>query len=463
MYIQQGISVGNLLLDLANYRHGKKPSQKDARDAIIAEQGKKLVKLAEDIVTEGLSPIDLSLVVDANDGNQNFVVVEGNRRLTAINLLLNPELAQGTPIHASFVKLSKAKADAIPKVINCVIAPSKVAARTWIDRKHANGLEGAGTEQWTAMAKARADVEAGVKRPELDAVNFVLSDPALDIKVRKTLEDGAFNLTTLQRLVTTKELQSAARLDLKDGKLVASSEKKWLHGVLTDLVTTIANGSRGGEKFTERSIDTSEKREAFIEDLVGSHAAKKKATSAWTVTGTPIALNAKTKAAKASTTKSTASTSDQPNLIPKKFRLTLPPGKINDVFVELKQLDVTKYRHAASVLFRVFVEISLDAYIARHSVALPKDNKGKIDDSLATKLKKTHAHLKSIDAMTLKELKPIEVAMSNVNSLLAPNTLNAYVHSRWMNPDPLELKLAWANFELFIERVWATKNSAGQP
>ena len=96
MSIRQPISVGNLLLDTSNYRIVKQDSQKAARDAIIAEQGRKLVTLAEDVLLNGLNPSDLPIVVDALDGNQNFIVIEGNRRLTAINLLLKPELAEGT-------------------------------------------------------------------------------------------------------------------------------------------------------------------------------------------------------------------------------------------------------------------------------------------------------------------------------------------------------------------------------
>jgi hypothetical protein len=461
MYIQQGISVGNLLLDLTNYRHGTQTSQKDARDAIIADQGKKLVKLAEDIIEVGLNPFDLPMVIDAEDDHQNFIVVEGNRRLTAISLLLSPELAAGTPIHKSFARLSKKHADAIPKVLLCVIAPSKAAARVWIDRKHANGLEGAGTEHWTSIAKARADVDAGEKRPDLDVVNFLLSEPSLDTKLRSTLEGGAFNLSTLQRIVTTKELQSRAGFELKDGKLISTADKKWLHGVLTDVATTIANGVRNGDKFTERSIDTVEKREEFVSHLVNAHPAKKKLSSAWTVNGEPTKIPNKAKNTKSASTKGTLSTGDQPNLIPKRFRLVLPSGKINDVFIELKKLDVTTYRHAASVLFRVFIEFSLEHYIDKNSVSLPKDNKGHVDDRLATKLKHVVAHMRTNGVMTQKELKPVDAAISNIHSVLAANTLNAYVHSRWMNPEPLELKVAWANFELFIEKLW-TQDKAGQ-
>jgi hypothetical protein len=63
MDITQGISIGNLLLDASNYRIVKQASQKGARDAIISEQGKKLVKLAEDIIEHGLNPHGSSLAL----------------------------------------------------------------------------------------------------------------------------------------------------------------------------------------------------------------------------------------------------------------------------------------------------------------------------------------------------------------------------------------------------------------
>ena len=161
-YIRQPISVGNLLLDVGNFRIVKQDSQPAARAAIISEEGRKLVTLAKDILMWGPSPIDLTLVIDANDGNANYFVIEGNRRLVAIQLMLKPELADGTPLHAAFKKLHKDSSDAIPKVLDCVIVPSKAAGRVWIDRKHKSNLQGAGTEPWSAISKARADAEDGI-------------------------------------------------------------------------------------------------------------------------------------------------------------------------------------------------------------------------------------------------------------------------------------------------------------
>lgn len=382
-----------------------------------------------------------------------FVVVEGNRRLTAIHLLDAPELAKGTSIHGAFVGLGRAHKDAIPKVISCVIAPSKLSARTWIDRKHATGLEGAGTEHWTSIAKARADMDSGISRVELDVVNFVLADPKLDGKLRSQLEGGSFNLSTLQRLVTTQELQFAGGFELKSGKLYSTSGEAWLLSLFTEIVSTIASGNRNGKKFTEREIDSQPKRQSFVSEVVSALPKRKSVKRGWEVSGKPAKALAKSSATNKSPSPTTVSTGAQSNLIPKKFRLVLPSGKINDVFVELKKLDVTDYRHSVSVIFRVFVEFSLDNYLSKKQIQLPIKN-GKPDDRLITKLKTVAKYMESNGVMTRKELKPIEVAISDPNSLLAPNTLNAYVHSPWMNPDPMNLKLAWANSELFIERMW---------
>lgn len=454
MFTRQPISVGKLLLNVRNYRIVAQDNQKHARDAIIAEQGRKLIVLAKDIVEIGLSPFDLPMVVDAEDGNQNYVVMEGNRRLTAIQLMLDPELAKDTPLHAAFVKLNKHHSDAIPKVIDCAIAPNRKVAIQWGNRKHANGLGGSGTEPWTPMSKARADMDQGISAPALDVVNFVLTNQRLDSTVRRHLEGSQFNLTTLNRLITTKELQDAAGFKLVGGKLQSDIQQGWMQNVLTDVVTVVATGKKNGKKWTEREVDSMEKRQAFAEEIIGAHPGRKKSTNQWGISGTPKAMPLVQKAAKS---KTTPSTEDQANLIPKYFKLELPAGKINDVFIELKKLDVVTYRHAVSVLFRVFFEFTLDEFIKKRNIQLPKDKHGHVNDKLSVRLGHVIKEIKGSQLMSDKELKPLNVAAGDRDSLLAPDTLNSYVHSKLMNPDPLQLKLMWANVQLFIERLWTAK------
>ncbi len=454
MFTRDSISVGKLLFNVRNYRIVAQDSQKGALDKIIVEQGRKLITLAKDIVEIGLSPFDLPMVIDAEDGNGNFIMMEGNRRLTAIRLLLDPELAKNTPLHAAFVKLHNNNLDAIPKVIDCAIAPNRELAIMWGNRKHASGLDGKGTEPWTAMAKARADKDQGLSTPALDVVNFVLSNKKLDPSVRDNLMGSSFNLTTLTRLITTKELQKSVGISIENGKVKAKKDTDWTKKVLSDVVTIISTGKKDGVKWTERDIDKDDKRKSFSTEIAAAHPGVKAATKSWVVTGTPKpAPTTQNKPKK----KTTPSTEDQVNLIPKDFKLLLPAGKINDIFTELKKMDVMKYRHAVSVLFRVFLEISLDEYIKKCQIKLPKDSQGKINTKLTVRLSHTLKDIKSRKLMTNEELKPINVAISCKDDLLAPNTLNAYVHSALMNPDPLNLKVKWANVQTFIERLWSVQ------
>lgn len=459
MFIKQAIGVGSLLLDLNNYRHGKLSSQKEARDAIIEEQGKKLTVLAKDIIKNGLSPFDLPLVIDAEDEGKNFIVIEGNRRLTAINLLLKPELAEGTPIHAAFRKLSKDSQDAIPRVIDCVIAPNKKKGLVWINRKHASGLEGAGTDTWTAVAKARADAEQGIARPDLDAMNFVLASPNITSQLRDLLKGSKFNITTLERLITTSDIQEMMNFKIQDGRLVSQGDKDWTREVISDFVEVIANGKYDGADFTERTIDTREKRREFAKKVIGEHGSNKPSKEAWCIAGEPIQLPPARKAVSGKSITATPSLADQPNLIPKKFRLELPSGKINDIFTELKKLDVTVYRHSVSVLFRVFVELSIEDFIKHKSIDVGKDGKGNPIDKLSVRISRVLEFIRQNKLMTDKELKPLNISISDQNSLLSTDTLNAYVHSPWLNPEPLQLKVAWANIQPFMQVVWADRPS----
>lgn len=461
MAMQQPISIGNLLLDTSNYRINRQDSQKAARDAIIAEQGRKLVKLAEDIIQNGLNPFDLPMVIDAADGNQNFIVVEGNRRLTSMLLVMNPELSKDTPIHSAFVKLNKKHADAIPRIFPCVIARNRKTAQVWINRKHANGLEGAGTEPWSAMAKARADQDQGIARPDMDVIDYMLAEGTISDKTRKALESSKFNLTTLERLLTTKELQEEFGLSLKGGKVYSYYEKPWLTAVVSDLITTIAegkfqNGDRKGKKFTEREVDSPEKRSDFVQALISDHPKRTKALSQWQVGGE--VANSTPKKKPLPTVKPLPSLADQPNLVPKKFKLALPAGKINDIFVEMKKLDVKSHRHAVSVLMRVFLELSIEEYLESEGIPLE-------DGKYSTLLKKFQATIQLLEkngVMTAKELSAIKTELSDKNSLVSPVTLNAYVHSKWMEPDELRLKVTWANLQLMLERLWNSINNHGQ-
>ena len=76
--------LSELRLDEDNYRTGHVDGQRGAIHAIIADQKQKLVNLAKDILAQGgISPGEPIWVV-RGAAFGSYIVVEGNRRVTAL-------------------------------------------------------------------------------------------------------------------------------------------------------------------------------------------------------------------------------------------------------------------------------------------------------------------------------------------------------------------------------------------
>ncbi|MFD2016916.1 ParB N-terminal domain-containing protein [Vibrio olivae] len=127
----QRIPLNSIKLDQQNVRFGGDvaQSQREAIELMMAdvEDIKKLVKLSEHIAQNGLDPTELQLVYPESE--DSYVVIEGNRRLTALKMLQNPLLcpvekyvrsfrdAQERLMEICHLRLSAASLTAVRKVI----------------------------------------------------------------------------------------------------------------------------------------------------------------------------------------------------------------------------------------------------------------------------------------------------------------------------------------------------------
>ena len=86
-----GLSIDELLLDLDNPRLGSASSQSEALANIVTLNPGHFQNLMASIRDDGLDPGDSFYVVRSGDGH-DFVVLEGNRRLSALKVLSNPDV-----------------------------------------------------------------------------------------------------------------------------------------------------------------------------------------------------------------------------------------------------------------------------------------------------------------------------------------------------------------------------------
>ncbi|PKM44703.1 MAG: hypothetical protein CVV05_09115 [Gammaproteobacteria bacterium HGW-Gammaproteobacteria-1] len=115
----------------------------------------------------------------------------------------------------------------------------------------------------------------------------------------------------------------------------------------------------------------------------------------------------------------------------------------------MRDLELNDYRNAVSVLFRVFVELSIELYLDHNSVAY---NDG---DNLSKKAEKAAAHMDQQKWASKHELKGIKAAIASPHNPLSFNTFNAYVHNRHFHPTGPDLATAWDNVQSFLDILYA--------
>jgi len=212
------IKLTSLFVNTENYRFEPLSSQKEAIDKMIEDQGDKLYSLVDDIVTNGLSPVDL-IIVTPNEDSNKYVVLEGNRRITSLKLLNNPTLIDDkySPLRKKFQKLQKEKPNAISELKNiaCAVFETPTEADIWIKRKHSGELNGIGTVTWNAQQKQRFEEKTeGKSSIPLQIITLLKSQE----EVSDTIKDSLSNETKLLLVELFDEMQTAANQCNRGGK-----------------------------------------------------------------------------------------------------------------------------------------------------------------------------------------------------------------------------------------------------
>ena len=86
------IDVEAIYLDTNNPRHEPLESQEEAIEKLC--QDEYVLQLAQDIAENGINPLEsFAVLIEKRGRKTTYIAVEGNRRLCAIKLLQDPDLA----------------------------------------------------------------------------------------------------------------------------------------------------------------------------------------------------------------------------------------------------------------------------------------------------------------------------------------------------------------------------------
>lgn len=144
----QIIETHRVFLDLENPRSSTPFESQDEAIKWLCDN-ENVVVLAKDIREIGTNPLELLAVMKRGNA---YIALEGNRRLCAIMLLGDPELAPAA-YRQRFSRLAEGW-DPITELV-CVEFDNRRDAQVWLDRIHGGEDEGRGRSSWSAEVKAR--------------------------------------------------------------------------------------------------------------------------------------------------------------------------------------------------------------------------------------------------------------------------------------------------------------------
>lgn len=451
---QKSLSLQSLKLDLHNPRLDIQKDDNAALSAIIAQQSKKIIYLAEEIVKQGFMADSLFYVMPVQGNNSQYIVLDGNRRLTALRILQNPDLVAGTKLKNKINSLKKIikKDTNLPSHVDCLVFPSRKEATPYLEKKHSGPDKGRGVVPWGSIEKRRFKERQGNTPDRIVNLLDFLQDAKVPIPDK-------FPITNLERLLSSPDVRKKLGVQLKGGLFFCAIEKEDFVRNMAQIINELA------QKGAVNRIRTVPDRVAFVDTL---NLPPERPAILWE----PRPTGASTPSANASSSsqkdtliqetlsapkKQQTSTQDRKFLIAKETKYNIQSSanpRLNNIYRELKKLDISLFPNAGAVLFRVFLELSIEIFIQDKHIPTPRDCK---DMKLIEKLNIIRSYLKN-NGFDEKKLKGIDVAISNKDNISSINTFNAYVHNSSFSPDPQSLKTAWDNLLPLFDTIWQKDN-----
>lgn len=482
------LKLHQLRLDQENYRLGPQATQRDAIRAMIEDQGAKLVRLAKDILKmEGVSPGEPIWVVPSGVRGQ-YIVEEGNRRVTALKLLETPALADGTAVSKQFRRLAKTYAESPIRDLDARLFETRQDVLPWKRRRHMTAGSGVGLAAWKTLAKGRANRDLGLDAPRsLAVVEFFAYDKSE--AWAETLESLDGRWTTVDRVLNAGPFREVLGIII-DPKTSAITFENGDLKAGPDLLKRLL-GAMAATDFEFADIEDKDDRKKFI-DQFAEYSVKAKAsaggvaaakptghTAGGTSSGDAPDLPTDSSPADGASSHAPAETATQPTETTTTSRRdatdanrkTLAPAdgprllpvqgiRLLPLYNECKKLKVKSNENAAAFLVRVFIELSSENYLQEKSVLIPcslrdkgikdwEDYKVKLSDKITAvalhidPTKKAPVFVQAREAI-LKE---------SVGSF-SINMLHSYFHNRHVLPDEATIKASWDGWEAYLRAVY---------
>ncbi|MDQ0631000.1 hypothetical protein [Pantoea agglomerans] len=262
------INISNLLLDLDNPRFPRiVESQREALNLMIEIQTDKIELLASDIAKYGLDPSERLIVYknEVSEDAKSYTVAEGNRRLTALKLLQEPDLTENEKVKSRIKKIIKTSIY-LPKEIDCIIFDNPEDFDHWINLKHSGQNNGIGRVRWDTVEQGRYQSKHGNSSFGSQFWQFLENEKSIPDTISKNKKH--LRLTNITRMLDDPYVRDALGLEVVNSSLFCNQPKERFVTEICKLISSMQELDEKGKPFFKvNKIMYKKDRQDVIDDL----------------------------------------------------------------------------------------------------------------------------------------------------------------------------------------------------
>ena len=452
MYEKVELELDNLLLDESNPRIGNASNQSNALEKIINRDVKQFKNLLASIGDVGIDPGDNFYVIKS-DSSDEYIVLEGNRRLSALKVLNNPRILESieleeTQKNAIDEIVSNSQSDSIT-LVECTVFESRNAANSWIILRHGGEKGGEGRVRWGLIELQQFNGDFTL----IDILNFMEENTTLEqdrwLKIRKDIEQN--KSSTLDRLMSsdTGKAHLGVTILEAEGQKIPQLDRdpKWVISVLEKVLTDIHDN-----KINTRIINKSSDLDEYFNNLPKILQSTSRKIKSKAFRDIKLAKKPSIKSISIPTSTITNVPRVQQTLAPKKLSFSSPESeKGKKILREASSINLNKHAISAAFLLRAFIELALVDYMKvnkllnSNNINRPKLKKRVemvIDDIIKNNVEKKN------------DFNAIKRELNKEHSTISIDSLNDFVHNKYSIPSAEDLRNGWVACTPLFEAIY---------
>lgn len=454
----QHLKIKDLILWDENARFPDKYYNSEEKELIkyfITKPEYKIKSFAKEIISQFHLPQLEKLVVWNDEGN--YIVLEGNRRLTVYKLLSNPELIENPSLKKFFYEI-KGDIDIDENfTLECLITDNKELGLEYIDRKHAKSNN---EVNWQEPERVNYKIRRGSNTTNntiIVGITKIVNELDLPTEMKEKIL-GKGHVTTFFRAITTTPAKKKYGYKINNKGLLEIENNNFNDELKVIIYQLLQKSDFEGNVIDSRSLNKNKDIEKFIKNIKPSDKEKvekeiEKNTSenlfgdrTINLGNNEVRLN---KVPSRNTPTGLFFREDVP------FRIDSSSLKI--LYEELKNISVKSFPNATHDLLRSFLECSLAFYFKKNNhygkISKNKGHNPKLGEMLTYIINKKCSEFNHDDNL-ISTIKSIKGDYEKPYSLERMHMIN---HNENFVSVERDVRAAWSKLEPLFKIILVAK------